>query len=320
MTICRVMSGVAALIFLICAAVASAADWPTRRLNIIVASTAGGGTDLVTRMVGAKISDALKQPIVVESKPGNNGTIADDYVANAPADGYTVLFQSQSIAVNSSISKVGYDPLVNFQPVAKLISQAFVVVATPKLPVRNLRDVVAYSMTLPKGLNAAVPGSATYLTGELFKLMTNARLEFIPYKGGAPAALSIIGGETDIAFMDVPSIATHITAGRVNALAVTTEKRVKLIPDVPTATEAGMPELKVEGWLGSFVPASTPAEIVNRLNAEINTALRAPDVAEKIVQIGGDPAQMTVAGFTTFYRAEIARWKDVVTRAKIKRD
>ena len=320
MSFCRVISSVAALTLSICAVTASAAEWPARRLHIIVASTAGGGTDLVTRMVGAKLTDALKQPVVVESKPGGNGAIADDYVANAPADGYVFLFQSQSITVNSSISKVSYDPLVHFQPVAKLISQAFVIVATPKLPVKTLRDVVAYSMTRPKGLNAAVPGSATYLTGELFKLTTNARLEFVPYKGGAPAALSIIGGETDIAFMDVPSIAAHITGGRVNALAVTTEKRVKLIPDVPTAAEAGMPELKVEGWLGSFAPANTPADIVNRLNAEINTALRAPDVAEKIVQIGGEPAQTTVAEFTKFYRAEIARWKDVVTQAKIKRE
>ena len=311
----------AALIVFACTvAASSAADWPVRPVRIVMASTPGGGTDIVARMVGAKLSDALKQQFVIDSRPGAGGIIADDLVAKSAADGYTMLFQSQSISVAPNLSKVTYDASNDFQPVAKLISQAFVIVATSKLPVKNLREVVAYSQSRPEGLNAAVPGAATSLTGGLFKLVTNARLTFVPYKGGAPASFSLLSGETDIGFMDIPSVAAHITSGKVNALAVTTEKRVRMIPNVPTVIEAGMPEIKVEGWLGAFVPARTPANIVNRLNTEIKTALRAPDVTDRIYQIGGEPAQTTIAEFTNFYHAEIARWKDVVKRGNIKLD
>lgn len=295
-----------------------AADWPAKPVRIIVPYPAGGGTDIAARLVGAKLSEALKQPFVVENKTGASGTIAGDYVLKSPADGHTVLFESQSIAVTPAITRrMPYDSARDFQPVAQLITQAFVIVATPKLPVKNLRDVVAYSTTKPNGLNAAVPGSGTYLTGEYFKRVTNTRMTFIPYKGGAHATVSLLSGETDIGFMDVPSIATNITAGKVNALAVTTAKRVKLIPDMPTAAEAGMPDFKVEGWLGVFVAAGTPADIVNRLNAECNIALANPEITARIAQIGGDPSPSTVADFTKLYRAELALWKDVVARAKV---
>jgi tripartite-type tricarboxylate transporter receptor subunit TctC len=315
----RVISSVAALVLALCAASASAAaDWPARPVRIVVPYPAGGGTDIVARMVGVKLSESLKQPVIIENKLGANGAIATDYVVKQPADGYTVLFDAQSAAITPAISKVPYDPARDLQPVAKLITQAFVIVASPKLPVKNLRDVVAHSMTRPEGLNAAVPGSGTYLTGELFKLMSNARMTFIPYKGGAPAALSLMSGETDIGFMDVPSVAGQILSGRIQALAVTTGKRVKMIPDVPTAPEAGMPDFQVEAWLGAFVPANTPAEVVARLNAEINAALASPDIVAKIEQLGGEASKLSVAEFSRYFRAEIERWKDVVVRAKVK--
>jgi tripartite-type tricarboxylate transporter receptor subunit TctC len=315
----RVISSVAALVLALCAAPASvAADWPARPVRIVVPYPAGGGTDIVARMVGVKLSESLKQPVIIENKLGANGAIATDYVVKQPADGYTVLFDAQSAAITPAISKVPYDPARDLQPVAKLITQAFVIVASPKLPVKNLRDVVAHSMTRPEGLNAAVPGSGTYLTGELFKLMSNARMTFIPYKGGAPAALSLMSGETDIGFMDVPSVAGQILSGRIQALAVTTGKRVKMIPDVPTAPEAGMPDFQVEAWLGAFVPANTPAEVVARLNAEINAALASPDIVAKIEQLGGEASKLSVAEFSRYFRAEIERWKDVVVRAKVK--
>jgi tripartite-type tricarboxylate transporter receptor subunit TctC len=310
----------AGLILLVCTSISGAADWPLRPVRIVLATSPGGGTDIVTRMVGAKLSDSLKQQFIIDSKPGAGGGIADEFVAKSTADGYTLLFQSQSISVTPNLSKPLYDALTDFQPMAKLISQAFVIVSTPKLPVKNLREVVSYSMTQPNGLNAAVPGAATHLTGVLFKLVTNARLTLVPYKGGAPGSFAVMSGETDIGFMDIPSVASHINSGKITALAVTTARRVRLLPNVPTAAEAGMPEIEVEGWLGSFTPAKTPSDIVNRLNTEINTALRAPDVGEKIYQIGGEPAQTTVAEFTKFYRGEIAKWKDVVTRAKVKLD
>jgi tripartite-type tricarboxylate transporter receptor subunit TctC len=310
----------AGLLLLGCPSTGATADWPQRPVRIVLATSAGGGTDIVTRMVGAKLSESLKQQFIIDSKPGAGGAIADEFVSKSAADGYTLLFQSQSISVHPSLSKPRYDALNDFQPMAKLISQAFVIVSTPKLPVRNLREAVSYSMSQPNGLNAATPGAATYLTGVLFKLVTNARLTLVPYKGGAPGSFAVMSGETDLGFMDIPSIASHINSGKVNALAVTTIRRVKMIPNVPTATEAGIPEIVVEGWLGSFAPAKTPSDIINRLNTEINTALRAPDVSEKIEQIGGEAAQTSVPEFTKFYFSEIAKWKDVVTRAKVKLD
>jgi tripartite-type tricarboxylate transporter receptor subunit TctC len=297
---------------------ASAADWPTRPVRLIVPYPVGGGTDLVARMVGPKLSEALKQPFVIENRLGANGAIAVDHVAKSPADGYTVLFDSLSIVITPIISKVPYDPVRDLQPVTQLLSQAFVVVSTPKLPVKSLRDVVSYSMNQPNGLNAAVPGAATRLAAELFKLTTNARLTFIPYKGGGPATLSIMSGETDLGFMDVPSVASNVIGGRIRALAVTTERRVKLIPEVPTTAEAGMPEYKVDSWLGVFVPAGTPADIVARLNSEINAALASADLVARITQLGGEPSRTSVAEFSKLYRSEIERWKDVVVRANVK--
>jgi tripartite-type tricarboxylate transporter receptor subunit TctC len=297
-----------------------AADWPEKPVRVVLSTTPGGGTDIVARMVTAKLSDALKQQFVVDSKPGGGGIIADSFVASSPGDGYTFLFQSQSISVTPSLSNVPYNALTDFQPMAKLISQAFVIVAEPKLPVKSLKELLAYSATVtkPTGLTAAVPGAATTLTGGLFRLVTNSRMTLVPYKGGAPATLALMTGEVDVGFMDIPSIATAITEGKVNALAVTTEHRVRMFANVPTVAEAGLPDLKVEGWLASFAPAKTPSDIVQRMNTEINTALRAPDVSERIYQIGGEPAQTSVAEFTKFFQDEVAKWKDVINRGHIK--
>jgi tripartite-type tricarboxylate transporter receptor subunit TctC len=298
---------------------AAAADWPAKPVRFIVPYPAGGGTDIVARMVGARMSEILKQPFLVENRPGGSGTIGGDLVAKAPADGHTVLFESQSIAVTPAITKVmPYDVLRAFQPVGQTVTQAFVIGSTSALPVKNLRDVVTLSQARPGGLNAAVPGSGTYLSGEFFKLATNARLTFVPYKGGSQAALSLVSGETDIGFMDIPSIGTQITAGKVNALAVTTGKRIRLLPNVPTAAEAGIPDYKVEGWLGVFVAVGTPTDIVNRLSAEIRAAIASPEISARIIQLGGEPTPTGVAEFTALVRSELERWKDVVARAKIK--
>lgn len=297
---------------------ASAADWPTKAIRFIVPYPAGGGTDVVARLVAAKVSESVKQPVIVENRLGANGAIATDFVVKSPADGYTVLFDAQSAAITPAISRVSYDPARDLQPTAKLIVQAFVIAATPSLQAKNLRELVQASHARPQGLNAAVPGSATYLAAELFKLTTNSNMTFVPYKGGAPAALALMSGEVDIGFMDVPSVNSQIVGGRIKGLAVTTPRRVKSLPDIPTSSEAGLPEFAVEGWLGAFLPAGTPADIVERLNREINAALGAPDVVAKIEQIGGEPVRQSAAEFTQYFRAEIARWKDVVVRAKVK--
>ena len=296
-----------------------AADWPTKPVRFIVPYTAGGGTDIVARMIGARLSELYKQPFLIENRPGANGTIGGDVVLKAPADGHTVLFESQSIAVTPAIKKeLPYDVMRAFQPVAQTVTQAFIIVSTASLPVKNLHDVIALSKTRPGGLNAAVSGSGTYLSAEFFKLATNTPLTVIFYKGGSQAAVALISGEADIGFIDVPSIATQIAAGKVNAQAVTTGKRIRLLPDVPTAAEAGVAGYKVEGWLGVFVAAGTPSEIVNRISNEIRASVASPEISARIIQLGGEPTPTSAAEFTALVRAEIAHWKDVVVRAKIK--
>ena len=296
-----------------------AADWPTKPVRFIVPYTAGGGTDIVARMIGARLSELYKQPFLIENRPGANGTIGGDVVLKAPADGHTVLFESQSIAVTPAIKKEPpYDVMRAFQPVAQTVTQAFIIVSTASLPVKNLHDVIALSKTRPGGLNAAVSGSGTYLSAEFFKLATNTPLTVIFYKGGSQAAVALISGEADIGFIDVPSIATQIAAGKVNAQAVTTGKRIRLLPDVPTAAEAGVAGYKVEGWLGVFVAAGTPSEIVNRISNEIRASVASPEISARIIQLGGEPTPTSAAEFTALVRAEIAHWKDVVVRAKIK--
>jgi len=296
-----------------------AADWPTKPVRFIVPYTAGGGTDIVARMIGARLSNLYNQPFLIENRPGANGTIGGDVVIKAPADGHTVLFESQSIAVTPAIKKeLPYDVLRAFQPVAQTVTQAFIIVSTASLPVKNLRDVVALSKTRPGGLNAAVSGSGTFLSAEFFKLATNTPLTVIFYKGGSQAAVALISGEADIGFIDVPSIATQIAAGKVNAQAVTTGKRIRLLPDVPTAVEAGVAGYKVEGWLGAFVAAGTPPDIVNRISNEIRASVASPEISARITQLGGEPTPTSAAEFTALVRAEVAHWKDVVLRAKIK--
>ena len=303
------------------ASAAVAADWPSKPVRIIVPYSAGGGSDIVARMIGARLSELHKQPFVIENRPGANGSIGGDVVVKAPADGYTVLFESQSIAVTPAIKKEPpFDVLKSFQPVAQTVTQAFIIVSTASLPAKNLRDLVALSKTRPGGLNAAVSGSGTLLSAEFFKLVANTPLTIISYKGGSQAALALVSGESDIGFIDIPSIATQISAGKVNAHAVTTGKRIRLLPEVPTAAEAGFADFKVEGWLGAFVAAGTPPDIVNRISNEIRASVASPEISARIIQLGGEPTPTGAAEFTALVRAEIAHWKDVVARGKITQE
>jgi tripartite-type tricarboxylate transporter receptor subunit TctC len=298
---------------------AQAADWPTKAVRFIVPYSAGGGTDIVARMVAARLSDIHKQPFLVENRPGASGAVGGEVVVKAPADGYTVLFESQSIAVTPAIKKAPpFDVLRAFQPVAQTVTQAFVIVSTASLPAKNLRDLVALSKARPGGLNAAISGSGTQLSAEYFKLAAGVPLTIVPYKGGSQSALALVSGEANIGFIDIPSIATQISAGKVNALAVTTGRRIRLLPEVPTVAEAGIPNYKVEGWLGVFVAAGTPSDLVERISGEIRASISSPEITARIVQLGGEPTPTSPAEFTALVRSEIAQWKDVVARGNVK--
>lgn len=299
---------------------AGAADWPTRPLKIVVPAAAGGGTDLIARVIGEKLREGLQQPVVIENKPGADEIIGAEFVAKSPPDGYTVFFSAANIVVNPSLrSKLPFDSQRDFQPVAKIATLPFVLIINPKLPVKTLPELVTYSQQKPEGLNAAIGGTANMLVTELFRLKTNTKMTFIPYKGCGPAVQSVLAGETDLAFCSAPALAQFVLAGRLTALAITGDKRLSMLPNVPTGKEIGGAayDIDLSQWVGAFYPANTPADVTTRLNAEINKALAAPEIVAKIAQLGAEPTPISVDETTAFYRAELAKFKDLVTRAKI---
>lgn len=312
----------AALALALAAGVSSAPaqDWPSRPIRIVVPAAPGGGTDLIARLIGEKVREGLKEAIIVENKPGADEIIGADFVAKSPPDGYTVFFSAANIVVNPSLkAKLPFDSGKDFQPVAKIATLPYVLIINPKLPVKTLPELVAYSQKKPEGLNAAIGGTANMLVTELFKLKTGAKMTFIPYKGCGPATQSVLTGETDLAFCSAPALAQFVLAGRLTALAITGDKRLSMLPDVPTGKEVGGDayDIDLSQWVAAFYPANTPAPITAKLNAEINKALAAPDVIQKIGQLGAEPTPVSVDEATKFYRAELAKFKDLVTRAKI---
>ena len=241
---------------------AVAADWPTRPLRIVVPAAPGGGTDLIARVIGEKLREGLQQAVIVENKPGADEIIGAEYVAKSPPDGYTVFFSAANIVVNPSLkSKLPFDSQRDFQPVAKIATLPYVLIINPKLPVKTLPELVAYSQQKPEGLNAAIGGTANMLVTELFRLKTSAKLTFIPYKGCGPAVQSVLTGETDLAFCSAPALAQFVLAGRLTALAITGDKRLSMLPDVPTGKELGGAayDIDLSQWVGAFYPANTPA-------------------------------------------------------------
>ena len=296
-----------------------AADWPARPIKIIVPYAVGGGTDLLARMVGPKLSAVFKQPVVIENRTGAGGAIGVEAVARSAPDGYTVLFDSPSLVVNPLIAKTPYEGK-DLLPVAQLISQPFIIAAHPKVPAKSLTELVAWSQAQPKGMNAGVPGGASALAAEFFKLISNAKMDLIPYKGGGAVMAATVAGEVDVCFVDVASVASQVVAGKLNGLAVTGKRRLPTVPGVPTAAEAGMPEYGIGLWLGVFLPAGAPADVAQRLHNEVGAAMTDPVIIERVSQLGGEAVQSTQAEFSRFYHAEIERWKDIVVRAKVKVD
>ena len=302
------------------AAVCNAAEWPTRPIRFVVPATAGGGTDLIARVLALKLADPLKASIIVENKPGAEEIIGEDYVAKSPPDGYTYLISAANVAANPSTrTKLPFDPMRDLQPVAQIATLPYVIVINPKVGAKNLPELVAYSKKLPSGMNTAVGGTSNRLVTELFRLRTEASLVLVPYKGCGPAVLSVVTGETELAFCSAPALSGFVKDGRLTALAVTGDKRLSTMKEVPSSKDIGVPAyyIEISQWVGVYAPANTPPDLTTRMNAAINEALKDPDVIARLAQLGADPAPMTVSEYEAFYKAEVARIKDVVVRAKI---
>jgi tripartite-type tricarboxylate transporter receptor subunit TctC len=311
----------AALGLAIACAGAVAQPYPSKPIRFVVATAAGGASDIVARTVAERMQEGLGQPIVVEAKPGANGNLAAEFVAKAAPDGYTMMMGTIGVmAINPSMyRKVQFDPLTDFVPVAPLVSFSNILVVRPDLPVKSVKELIEYARANPGKLRYGSPGSggSPHMAMVVFGQMNNLDLVHVPYKGAAAALNDLLGGHIDMAFSDPLVTTPHVNAGRVRALAVSGPQRLESAPDIPTVAEAGVPGFSVVGWLGIVVPAGTPPDRIATLNAEANKALANPDVRKRLIANGALITPGTPADFDQLVRSEYARWKKVVTDSKL---
>ncbi len=300
---------------------AAAQNWPSRPVKWISPFAPGGGADITSRALAAKLSGGLGQQIVVDNRGGAGGMIGVDLAAKSPADGYTVVLGTIGpIAINPSLyKKMPYDPARDLLPVSQAANALNVLVVHPSLPTNSVREFVALAKARPGQLNYGSSGSGAtdHLAGELFNALTGAKMVHVPYKGGAPAMLDLVSGNVQVVFSTVSTAIAAMDSKRVRALAMTGNQRFELKPELPTMSEAGLKGFEVNNWYGVFVPVGTPKDIVTRLNAEIVKALAAPDVKKRLLDAGIVATSSTPEAFAGYISKETAKWAKVIADAKI---
>jgi len=297
--------------------------FPSRPIRLVVGFAPGGAADLVARTLQEPLQRNLGQPIVVDNRPGAGSSIAAEYVAKSPADGYTLLIASpSSILVNPLLSPANpFDPLRDLAPVSKVTSSPLVVAVNPALGVTSLRELVALAKKNPGKLNYASSGngSAPHMAAVLFRRVADIDIVHVPFKGGAPAVQSVAAGDTQLSFATPPSVLPLVQAGRLRALAVTSRERTPLVPGVPGMAEAGLPNYELSFWYGFFVPAATPAEVTRRLYAATSEALRAPSVAPALARDGTEVSgSASPADFGAYLKREAPVWARLVKESGAK--
>jgi tripartite-type tricarboxylate transporter receptor subunit TctC len=303
---------------------AQADNFPDKPVRIVVASAAGGASDIVSRIVVEKMQQKLGQPFVVEARPGANGNLAAEFVAAAPADGHTLMMGTiGAMAINVSMYKnVRFDPLKDFVPVARMVSFSNILVVRSSLPVNSVKELLEYAKARPEQLRYGSPGAggSPHMAMVMFGIQGGVKLTHVPYKGAAPALNDLMGGHIDLAFSDPLLTLPHLAGGRVRALGSSGPNRLKSASQIPTVAEAGIPGFNVTGWLGFVAPAGTPEPRIRKLNAEVNAALALPDVQAKLTDLGADIIPGTPAEFGNLIRSEHARWKQVIQEQKLAAD
>lgn len=312
----RLLAGLLTTLGLALTPLAHADAWPSKPLKLIVAFPPGGASDAVGRIYAEKLSEALKQPVIVENKPGAGTAIAAEAAAKAAPDGYTLsLAPTGQLTVLPHLNKkIPYDPFRDFAPVSIVASVPYVLAASAATPANSVKDLVAIAKKEPGKLSYSSCGNGTlcHLSGELFKSLTHTDLLHVPYKGSAPAVTALLGGEVNLAFDTLTVLAPQIKAGKVKGLAITGKARSSLIPNVPSAAEAGLAQFDVTSWFGVVVPAATPKDIVARLNQELVRIAKLPEVKERLANQGMEPAHTTPEVFAKAIRDDSARWGKVV--------
>lgn len=297
---------------------AAAAEYPERTLTAVVPFAAGASNDVVARRITPHLAKALGQQIIVENRPGADGRIGIEAVAKAAPDGYTILFSAGAVTLIPALRKnVAWDPVRHIQPVAELGTIPYVIGVNTNVPVRSVTEFIRLATANPGKLNGSAGGNSSEMTIALFRIKTGTHMEIIPYKGTGQAVLAVATGEADFGIMDASAWLPLMASKRVRALAVVSPKRIAILPDVPTTQEAGLPGFAAGAQFGVFTTGGTPMAVVRKLNAEINRVVATPEVTKGFLSTGLEPANTTVEYYTKQYLADLAMWKDVVTRAKI---
>ena len=302
---------------------AAGVDWPTKPVRVVVPFTPGGSTDITARLVSNRLQEVWGQSVVVENKPGAGGNIAADMVAHSDPDGYTIFISGPGMATNQFLyPSLSYDSVADFAPVTMLITQPNLMCVPNSLAAKSVMEFIAYCNDNRGKVTYASSGNGTtlHLSGELFKRLANVEMTHIPYRGGAPAINDLIPGRVDVIFDNMPSILSHVKAGTLRALAVTTKERIAVVPELPTIAESGVPGFDVFSWFGFFVPARTPPDIVARINADTNAALAYAPVKSRFEELGATPKGSTPAELASFLQSEIDKWGPVIREAKIRVD
>jgi len=305
----------------VCVPVATAQQYPERSIQFVVPYPPGSTVDTFGRMLGPKLTAVWGQPVVVDNRPGAGGSIGAEIVARAKPDGYTLLAATNSpFTINPVISKVGYDPLRDFEPVIMAGDNALVLVINPNLPVKSVADLIALAKKKPKALNSGSSGSGTTAHFSLvqFNKLADVDIVHVPYKGGPPSLTAAISGEIEMAFSD-PTVAMPLVKdGRLRLLATTGTRRSLFLPDVPTVAESGLPGFNVAVWFGIVAPKGTPQDIVRKINNEIGRQLKDPTFIKQLLDIGLEVRTNSPEEFGELLRREVPRWRDIVTQAGLK--
>ncbi|MDB5500652.1 MAG: transporter [Tardiphaga sp.] len=299
---------------------AAALDYPTRPVRFVVGYPAGGATDILARLIGQRLSERTGQQFVVENKPGAGNNIGTESVVNAEPDGYTVLLVNPANYINATLyAKLSFNFLRDIAPVAAFNRTANVMTVAKDVPAKTVPEFIAYVKANPGKINMASSGNGTsvHLSGEMFMMMTGAKMQHIPYRGAAPAITDMLGGQVQVIFDNMPSIIQHIRAGSLRALAVTTAARSELLPDVPVLADS-VPGYEASALFGMGAPKKTPPEIIAKLNSEINAVLAEPATKAKLIELGGDPLTGTPEAFGKMIAAETEKWEKVVKAAGVK--
>ncbi|MFZ9149755.1 MAG: tripartite tricarboxylate transporter substrate binding protein [Burkholderiales bacterium] len=318
----RILAGLPALCLLGAAHDAAAQSYPNKTITISIATAAGSAPDAIIRAMAQKMNEAWKQPVIVENRATAGGITAVTTVTKSPPDGHTLLVHTAAFTIAPAMYKLPYDTFRDLLPVSIIAYVPNMLVAHPTLPVKNVKELIALAKARAGDLNYASSGSGTpaHLAGELFKSMAGINILHVPYKGSPPALTSVLSGETSMLFSPLTIAVPHTKSGKLRALGVTTAKRSKLVPELPTIGESGLPGYEVTQWYGMQAPAGTPKDVIARINGEIGKILAMPDIVEKLVLFGAEAAPSTPEFMTAYVKSEVEKWAKVVKASGAKAD